>query len=114
MRTVAMPGERTGVVVWEWQRLGGRLSARWRCASQPNALHARTSGPPPGLIEALDPLGMPNVQYASRRSYGGWGTRTRAAMYGACAAASPIAINLAVVVIHLAAIRFVFLPIGTA
>jgi len=114
MRTVAMPGERTGVVVYEWQRLGGRLSARWRCASQPNALHAGTSGPPPGLIEALDPLGMPNVQYASRRSYGGWGTRTRAAMYGACTAASPIAINVAVVVIHLAAIRFVFLPIGSA
>jgi len=114
MRTVAMPGERRGVVVSEWQRLGGRLSARWRCASQPNALHAGTSGPPPGLIEALDPLGMPNVQYASRRSYGGWGTRTRAAMYVACSAAGPIAINVAVVVIHLAAIRFVFLPIGTA
>ena len=114
MRAIAMPAGTTGVVVCEWQRLGGRLSARWRCASQPNALHAGTSGPPPGLIEALDPLGMPNVQYASRRSYGGWGPRTRAALYVACSAASPIAINVAVVVVHLAAIRFVFLPIGTA
>ena len=114
MRTVAIPGETTGVVVCGWQRLGGRLSARWRYASQPNALHAGTSGPLPGLIEALEPLGMPNVQYAWRRSYGGWGTRTRAAMYAACSAAGPIAINVAVVVVHLAAIRFVFLPIGTA
>ena len=73
-----------------------------------------TLGPLPRLIEALDPLGVPNVQYASRRSYGGWDTRTRAAMYVACSAASPIAINVAVVIIHLAAIRFVFLPIGTA
>ena len=114
MRTVAMPGETTGVLVCEWQRLGGRLSARWRYASQPNALQAGAPGPLYGLIEALEPLGMSNVQYASRRSYGGWGTRARAAMYVACSTASPIVINLAVVVIHLAAIRFVFLPIGTA
>ena len=40
MRTVAMPGRTTGVVVCEWQRLGGRLSARWRYASQPSALQA--------------------------------------------------------------------------
>ena len=77
-------------------------------------VHAEASDPLPGLIEALEPLGMPNVQYASRRSYGGWGTRARAAMYVGCLAASPIVINVAVVVIHLAAIRFVFLPIGTA
>jgi hypothetical protein len=109
-----MPGETTGVLVCEWQRLGGRLSARWRYASQPNALQAGAPGPLYGLIEALEPLGMSNVQYASRRSYGGWGTRARAAMYVACSTASPIVINLAVVVIHLAAIRFVFLPIGTA
>ena len=114
MRTVAMPGGTTGVVVCEWQRLGSRLPARWRYASQPNALHAGAPGPLPDLIEALAPLGMPNVQYASRRSYGGWGPRTRAALYVACSAASPIAINVAVVVIHLAAIKFVFLPIGTA
>ena len=114
MRTVAMPGGTTGVVVCEWQRLGGRLSARWRYASQPNAPHPGMSGPLAGLIEALDPLGRHNVQNAPPRSYRGWGTRTRAAMYVACSAASPIAINLAVVVIHLAAIRFIFLPIGTA
>jgi len=113
MRTVAMPGGTTGVVVCEWQRLGGRLSARWRYASQPNALHAGASGPLPGLIEALDPLGMPNVRYALRRSYCGWAARTRAAMYVAYSGARPIVINLAVVVIHLAAIRYVFLPIGT-
>ena len=114
MRTVAMPGGRTGVMVCEWQRLDGRLSARWRTASHPNALQAGARGPLPGLIEALDPLGMPDVQYASRRSYGGWGARTRAAMYVACSAAGPIVINVAVMVIHLAAIRFVFLPIGAA
>jgi len=114
MSTVAMPGGTTGVLVCECQRLGGRLSARWRHASQPNALQAGAPGPLYGLIEALAPLGMPNVQYASRRSHDGWGARTRAAIYAACSAATPIAINVAVVVIHLAAIRFVFLPIGTA
>src|SRR6516162_8347806 len=71
-------------------------------------------GPLYGLTEALAPLSMPNVQYASRRSHDGWGTRTRAAIYVACSAATPIAISVAVVVIHLAAVRFVFLPIGTA
>jgi len=105
MRTVAMPGRTTGVVVCEWQRLGGRLSARWRYASQPSALQAGAPGPLYGLTEALAPLSMPNVQYASR---------TRAAIYVACSAATPIAISVAVVVIHLAAVRFVFLPIGTA
>ena len=68
MRTVAMPGRTTGVVVCEWQRLGGRLSARWRYASQPSSLQAGAPGPLYGLIEALAPLGMPNVQYASRRA----------------------------------------------
>ena len=114
MRTVATPGATFGSLVREWLRIGHRLCARWLCASPANALRAETSAPLPDLIEALAPLGMPDVQYASRRSYGGWGTRTRAAMYVACSAAGPIVINVAVVVIHLAAIRFVFLPIGTA
>ena len=114
MRAIAMPAGTTGVVVCEWQRLGGRLSARWRYASQPSALQAGAPGPLYGLTEALAPLSMPNVQYASRRSHDGWGTRTRAAIYVACSAATPIAISVAVVVIHLAAVRFVFLPIGTA
>ena len=110
------PGQKPTVVVdANFSALhGGKLCARWRYASQPNALQAGEPGPLSGLIEALDPLGMPKVQYASRRSYGGWGTRTRAAMYAACSAAGPIAINVAVVAIHLAAIRFVLLPIGTA
>ena len=114
MRTVVMPRGPTRSLQREWERIGGRLSAMRDDASRSNAFRPQVSGPLPELIEALAPLGMPNVQYASRRSYGGWGTRTRAAMYGACTAASPIAINVAVVVIHLAAIRFVFLPIGSA
>jgi len=109
-----MPGGTTESLLCEWERLGGRLSARWRYASRPNPLHAGASGPLPGLTEVLDRLGVPNVRYALRGSYGTWATRTRAAMYVAYSGARPIVINLAVVAIHLAAIRYVFLPIGTA
>jgi hypothetical protein len=74
----------------------------------------RTVGPLPGLIEALAPLGMPEVRCDSRRSHSGWVTRTCAVMYVACSWARPIVINVAVVVvIHVLAIRCVFLVIGT-
>jgi len=47
-------------------------------ASRSNAFRTETSAPLPGLIEALAPLGMPDVPHASPRSYGGgWFTRTR-------------------------------------
>ena len=47
-------------------------------ASRSNAFRTETSAPLPELIEALAPLGMPDVLYASPRSYGGgWVTRTR-------------------------------------
>jgi hypothetical protein len=76
---------------------------------------AETSALLPDLIEALAPLGMPYVQYASRRSCGGDRiTRTRAATYIGASLTHSIVINVsAVLVIHLAAIRFVFLPVGT-
>jgi hypothetical protein len=55
---------------------------------------------------------MPDVRYVSRRSYGGWVTRICATTYPVWARS--IVINVAVVmVIHLAAIRYVFLPVGT-
>ena len=112
MRTVATPGATFGSLVREWQRIVGRLCARRRYACRSNAFGAETSAPLPGLIEALAPLGMPDMRYASRRSYGDWLTRTRSATYVVRVRA--IVINVAVVmVIHLAAIRYVFLPIGT-
>jgi hypothetical protein len=115
MRAVAMPGGTFAPLLREWQRIGNRLCPRWRYASRSNAFGAETSAPLPGLIEALAPLGMPDVQYASRRSYGGgWVTRTCAATYAAVSWAHSTVINgAAVLVIHLAAIRYVFLPIGT-
>jgi hypothetical protein len=83
----------------------------WDYASRSDAFRPEVSGPLPELIEALAPLGMPDVRYASRRSYGGWITRICAATY--LVQVRPIVINLAVVmVIHLAAIRYVLLPIG--
>jgi hypothetical protein len=58
---------------------------------------------------------MPDVQYASRRSYGsGWVTRARAATYAAVSWAHSTVIKVAaVLVIHLAAIRYVLLSVGT-
>jgi len=47
-------------------------------ASRSHAFRTETSAPLPELMEALAPLGMPDVLYASPRSYGGgWVTRTR-------------------------------------
>jgi hypothetical protein len=58
---------------------------------------------------------MPDVHYAWRRSYGsGWVMRAGAATHGVISRAQSTVINVAaVLVIHLAAIRYVFLPIGT-
>jgi hypothetical protein len=104
-----------GSLAREWPRIGGRLCARWRYASPSNAFSAPTSAPLPELIEALAPLGMPDVQYCSRSSFGGgWVTQTRAATCAAVSWAYPTVINVAtVLVIHFAAIRYVFLPVGT-
>ena len=115
MRAVAMPGGTFACLMREWRRIGGRLCPRWRYARRSNALGAGTDTPLPDLIEALAPLGMPDVHCASRKSYGGgWVTRTRAATYAALSWAHSTVINVAaVLVIHLAAIRYVFLPIGT-
>ena len=71
MRAVATPGATFGPLVREWLRIGSRLCTRWRHASRSNAFSAETSAPLPDLIEALAPLGMPDVQYVSRRRYGG-------------------------------------------
>jgi len=67
MRTVATPGATFGSLVREWLRIGHKLCARWLCASRANASRAETSAPLPDLIEALAPLGMPDVHHASRR-----------------------------------------------
>jgi hypothetical protein len=58
---------------------------------------------------------MPDVQYSSRSSCGGgWIAQTRAATCAAVSWAYPTVINVAaVLVIHFAAIRYVFLPVGT-
>jgi hypothetical protein len=76
---------------------------------------AETSALLPDLIEALAPLGMPDVQYAWRRGCGGHRVmRTRAATYVGVSLAHSIVINVAaVLVIHLAAIMYVLLPVGT-
>ena len=112
MRTVVMPGGPMRSLRREWERIDGSLSAIWHYASRSNAFRPEASGPLAELIEALAPLGMPDVRYASRRNYGGWITRICAATY--LVRVRPIVINVAVVmVIHLAAIRYVFLPIGT-
>ena len=115
MRAVAMPLGTFKSLVREWRRIGGRLSPSWRYASRSNAFGAEKSAPLPDLIEALAPLGMPDAQYAPRTSYaGGWVTRTRAATNAAVSWAHSAVINVAaVLVIHLAAIRYVFLSIGT-
>jgi hypothetical protein len=80
-----------------------------------HAFGAETSALLPDLIEALAPLGMPDLQYVSRRcDGGGWVTRIRAALYAAVSGAHSTVINVAaVLVIHFVAIRYVFLPVGT-
>jgi hypothetical protein len=104
MRTVAMP---TGT-------FASLVRERWHYAGRSHAFGAGTSASLPDLIEALAPLGLPDVQYASRRNHGGGVTRTRAATSAAVTWAHSTVINVAVVLlIHLAAIKYVFLPIGT-
>ena len=111
MRTVATSGATFRSLVRKRPRISGRLGARWRYASRLHAFGTETSALLPDLIEALAPLGMPDVQYASRKS---WGTRTRAATYAAFSWAHSRFIHVAaVLLIHLAAIRYVFLPVGT-
>ena len=68
MRTAATPGGTFGSLARGWQRTGDSLCPRWHRASRSNAFGAETSAPLSDLIEALAPLGMPNVQYASRRA----------------------------------------------
>jgi hypothetical protein len=90
MRTEPRPGATLASLLRGWLRFGGRLcaSARWPYARRSNAFSAETSALLPELIEALAPLGMPDVQNASRRNYGGgWVTRTRAATYAAVSSA---------------------------
>ena len=115
MRIAATPGETFGSLAQRWPRTGSRLCAKWRYTRRSSAFGAEASAPLPDLIEALAPLGMPELRYASRRSdVGGWHPRTRAATYAAISWAHSTVINsAAVLVIHLAAIRYVFLPIGT-
>ena len=71
MRTVMMPGGLTRSLLREWERIGGTLSAMWQYASRSDAFRPEASGPLPELIEALAPLGMPDVRYASRRRWRG-------------------------------------------
>jgi len=95
MRTVATPGATFGSLVRAWQRTSGRPCASWRYASRSNAFSAETSAPLPDFIEALAPLGMPDVRCDPRRSHRGWVPRARAATNGACSWACPIVINVA-------------------
>ena len=112
MRIAATPGETFGSLAQRWPRTG---SAKWRYTRRSTAFGAEASAPLPDLIEALAPLGMPELRYASRRSdVGGWHPRTRAATHAAISWAHSTVINsAAVLVIHFAAIRYVFLPIVT-
>ena len=114
MRRPLIPFELTRSVVRDLERLAIRPPVRWHYPSGPSAFGAGTPGLLPRLVEALAPLGMPEVGYDSARYYGRWVSRLRAAMHLPTFCAHPSAINVAVVaVIHLAAIRYVFLPIGT-
>ena len=61
MRTVATPGATFGSLVREWLRIAGGLCASWRYASRSNAFRSEPSAPLRDLIEALAPLGMPDV-----------------------------------------------------
>ena len=79
MRTVVTPFATFGSWVRECRRIRGRLCARSRYASRANGFSAETSAPLSDLIEALAPLGMPDVEHGWRRNHrGGWVTRTRA------------------------------------
>jgi len=103
MRIVAVPAGTFASLVRE----------RWHYAGRSHTFGAGTFAPLPDLLEALAPLGMPDVQYASRRHHSGGVTR-RAATSAAVTWAHSTVINVAaVLLIHLAAIKYVFLPIGT-
>ena len=114
MRTVTRPGGTCKSLVLGWQRMTDRLRTRRRDASRSNESAAERSALLPVLIEALAPLGMPDVQRASRRSSGGaWVRRARAAMYAAVSWARSTAFTLAVVlVIYLAAIGCAVVSVG--
>lgn len=113
MRRPPIPLEITRSVVRDLERLAIRPAVRWHHRSGPSAFGAETAGLLPRLVEALAPLGMPEVGYDSRRYYGSWVRRLCAAMHLPGSCMRPSVINVAVVVvIHLAAIRYVFLPIG--
>jgi hypothetical protein len=88
---------------------------RARSVSPANPRNTETSALLAELVEALAPLGMPDVQQAARRSDGtGWLVRMRAATYDAVVSVRLPVINVAgVLLIHVVALRYVFLPIGT-
>ena len=114
MRRPPIPFELTRSVVRDLERLAIRPPVRWHYPSGPSAFGAGTAGLLPRLVEALAPLGMPEVDHGTGRYYGSWVSRLCAAMRLPRSCAHPSVINVAVVVvIHLAAIRYVFLPIGT-
>ena len=66
MRAVSTPRTTVGTLLREWLRIGGSMRAGWRYASRSNAVSAEPSAPLSDLIEALAPLGMPDLQPASR------------------------------------------------
>jgi hypothetical protein len=115
MRTVVTTRAPSGSLVREAPGIGDGPSARGRYASRSNASSAEKSAALRELIEALAPLGMPELQYAARRSYGGgWVTRIRAATYATIYWLHSTVINVAaVLIIHLAAIKYIFLAVGT-
>jgi hypothetical protein len=114
MRRPPIPLEITRSMVRHWERLAIRPPISWHRRKWPSAFHVGTAGLLPGLVEALVPLGMPDVRYESRRRHGRWVSRISAAAHLPRAWVRPSVITAAaVLVIHLAAIRYLFLPIGT-
>jgi hypothetical protein len=114
MRRPSLPFEITRSVVRDWERVAIRPPISWHRLSWPSAFHVGTAGLLPGLVEALVPLGMPQVRYDSGGRHGSWISRIYAATFSPSTWARPSVINgVAVLVTHLAAIRYIFLPIGT-
>jgi hypothetical protein len=99
MRAGATPGTTLGTLAREWLRIGGRLCASWRHASRSSAVSTETSARLPHLIEALAPLGMPDLQSTSRRS---WFTRNRAAKCAALSTAVSTVNVAGLLLMHLA------------
>jgi hypothetical protein len=114
MRTETRPRGTFRTLVLAWQRIADMLCARRSYQSRPNVSAAKRSTLLPALIEALAPLGMPDVQHHSNRAYGGaWVRRARAAVYAAVSWGRSTVLTLALVlVIHLAAIRCLVLSVG--